>query len=171
MVEPRGRVRVPVFLPRVVALVCAPSLLWWRSSSACMPVYGPCSIGNTRSPPSICRLPASRTLRSPDRSTPTTATSRRRNRSAPTSSDPLYPLDPYYSSTGGVGLVPIATQFGLKVTLGIWLNKRKPATSAKSVGDRARAPTQHIARSWSAADRAACRTVGELIRLVQRVNG
>ncbi len=76
----------------------------------------------------MSRSPASPTLHSPDRSIPITATGRRRQQIRAD----LKLISPYtnairtYSSTGGVELVPaIAAEFGLKVTLGIWIDKNE----------------------------------------------
>ena len=76
----------------------------------------------------MSRSPASRTRRSPDRSIPITATGQRRQQIRAD----LKLISPYthairtYSSTGGVELVPaIAAEFGLKVTLGIWIDKNE----------------------------------------------
>src|SRR5262249_42513849 len=73
-----------LFLPRVVAVLCAPSLPWWRSLLACMPAYGRCCNGNRRYPARPCRWRVSPTRPSPDRSIPITAIGRRPNRSGPT---------------------------------------------------------------------------------------
>ena len=93
-----------------------------------MPVYGVCSNGNRRLPTSTLRSRASPILPTRDRSIPTTATARR---AAQIRAD-LKILSPYtqsirtYSSTGGGELVPaIAAEFGLKVTLGIWIDKNE----------------------------------------------
>ena len=66
-----------LLLPCVVRLLCAPSLLWSRSCSACMPVCGRCSNGNKQRPTSRLRWPACPTLPSRARSIPTAATGRR----------------------------------------------------------------------------------------------
>ena len=76
----------------------------------------------------MSRSPASPTPHSPDRSIRITATGRRRQQIRAD----LKLISPYtnairtYSSTGGVELVPaIAAEFGLKVTLGIWIDKNE----------------------------------------------
>ena len=96
--------------------------------------------------------------RAPNKSAPTSSCSRRCTRSIRT-----------YSSTGGVELVPgIAREFGLRVTVGAWIDKNtRTATSAKSQSaiDLARGTATSTASS-SATKRstAATQTVADLIK-------
>ena len=104
--------------------------------------FGLCSSGKNRPPVSRPRSPASRIPPTPARNIPTTATGRPPEQIRAD----LKLISPYtrairtYSSTGGVELVPaIATEFGLKVTVGIWLDKNESP-------QRARDPVRHRAR-------------------------
>jgi glucan 1,3-beta-glucosidase len=66
-------------------------------------------------------------------------------------------LSPYtqavrtYSSTGGGELVPaIAAEFGLKVTLGIWIDKDEARNEREIQRSHSRAATATSTQSWSA---------------------
>ena len=90
--------------------------------------FGLSSNGNKRFPISTARWRASPIRPSPVPSIPTTGD---RPTEAQIRAD-LKTIAPYtrairtYSSTGGVELVPaIAAEFGLKVTVGIWLDKNE----------------------------------------------
>ena len=116
-----------------------------------MPACGLCSNGSTRSPTSTASLPASPTLpyarsQHPDYGDrPTAAQIRADLKTA----QPLYPArSAPIRSTGGVELVPaIAAEFGLKVTLGIWIDKNEARNEREiQSAHRARPPLQQRQR-------------------------
>ena len=73
----------PLLLAALVK-VFGPSLLWWRSSSACMPACGVFSNGNRRSPISTLRSRAFPIHPTLGHNIRTTATAPRRSKSVPT---------------------------------------------------------------------------------------
>ena len=123
----------------------------------------------------MSRSPASPTPRSRDRSIRITATARRRQQIRAD----LKLISPYthairtYSSTGGVELVPaIAAELGLKVTLGIWIDKNERRNEREIQSAIA------LARRYSNINAIvvgnetmlrADKTVDELIEIIQRV--
>ena len=110
------------------------------------------------------------------RSIPTTATGRRPSKSAPI----CKLLSSYtrtirtYSSTGGVELVPgIAAEFGLKVTVGIWIDKNEARNEREiqsAIALRERYSNVNAIVVGNETTLRAEKTVDELIKIIQRVS-
>ena len=129
--------------PRSVASMRFVAAVSACSSLACMPACGPFHATSPAHRASTASSPASPTLPSTARRTPTCGKGAdRRSKSAPTSkpSRPTRAPIRTYSSTGGAELVPeIAARVRPAVTVGAWIDKDdRPQRARNARGDRPR---------------------------------
>ena len=160
----------PAILPRLVVISMRTVVAVVALVAACMPVCGLCS--QQYAPPDFDGQLASVSYAPFEGSQ--SRQGDRRPRADPRRSETAAPYTRAirtYSSTGGVELVPgIAAEFGLQVTVGVWLDKHEAQrTRNPSYRSRQRHTTSTASSSATKRCYAREKAVDELIKIIQRV--